>query len=218
LEEIFMKKTVLALAVAAAAGFAGAASAAPVSTGGVFNMYSQNGLDQSVVLTAPINVDTVITGFVDQTAGTWNVASTQLFYGLNWTASGGTLIQGAGSYVLDTATGNVSSAPLGAVAADGQIHFTVGANQIAGAINFAWGATTGIRVVNVWNINGNGSLTAASTAGVPGMENGPFPGFNAAFNLTGPNLVTVPVPAAVWLLGSGLVGLVGVARRRKNVA
>ena len=27
----------------------------------------------------------------------------------------------------------------------------------------------------------------------------------------------IPVPAAVWLFGSGLLGLVGVARRRKNV-
>ena len=26
----------------------------------------------------------------------------------------------------------------------------------------------------------------------------------------------IPVPAAVWLFGSGLLGLVGVARRRKS--
>jgi hypothetical protein len=28
---------------------------------------------------------------------------------------------------------------------------------------------------------------------------------------------TVPVPAAVWLFGSGLLGLVGIAHRKKNV-
>ncbi len=51
--------------------------------------------------------------------------------------------------------------------------------------------------------------------GVPGsgMIDGPFRGFNANFNI-GPKVV--PVPAAVWLMGSGLLVLVGVARRKKR--
>ena len=44
------------------------------------------------------------------------------------------------------------------------------------------------------------------------MTNGPFIGYNATF---GGTATVVPVPAAVWLLGSGLLGLVGVARRKK---
>ena len=34
----------------------------------------------------------------------------------------------------------------------------------------------------------------------------------------GPGPGPVPIPAAVWLFGSGLVGLTAVARRRKNAA
>lgn len=211
-----MKKTVLALAVVAAVGFAGAANAASQATTAVFNMYSQKGLDQNPGnqnMTGPINVDSTVTGFIDTTAGTWGVQSTTAFFGLTWTASNGGLISTTGSYALDTATGHVALAAPDTVGTnDAQMHFTVGAGQVAGIIDFAWGTTTGIRVVNVWNVSACGSNTCYTTAAVPGMENGPFPGYNAQFNLTA---APVPVPAAVWLFGSGLLGLVGVARRKK---
>ena len=207
-----MKKTAIATALLLVSG---AASAVSVSTGGVFNMCSQAGYDTSAgsAGTCPaINVDSSISGFVDQDAGTWGVSSTAPFYGLTWTASNGTLVQSAGSYALDTVTGAVSAAS-GPIANDGTMYFEVGAGQIAGTIDFAWSVNSGIRVVNVWDINADGSLTAVSA---PGMENGPFGGFNAAFNLSAPGLVSeVPVPAAVWLFGSGLIGLAGIARRRK---
>jgi len=58
--------------------------------------------------------------------------------------------------------------------------------------------------------------TDVNGSGVPGsgMVDGPFIGFNANFNVS--NVSPVPVPAAVWLMGSGLLGLVGVARRKKH--
>lgn len=56
-------------------------------------------------------------------------------------------------------------------------------------------------------------------AGSPMIE-GPFQGISVNFDigsgnsLTVTQVSTVPVPAAVWLFGSGLIGLVGFARRR----
>ena len=38
----------------------------------------------------------------------------------------------------------------------------------------------------------------------------------ALFGLSSPAPAAVPLPAAVWLFGSGLLGLVGVARRRRD--
>lgn len=52
----------------------------------------------------------------------------------------------------------------------------------------------------------------ANTIGGSPMIAGPFTGYNATFDMT--SMTVVPVPAAAWLLGSGLLGLIGIARRK----
>lgn len=69
----------------------------------------------------------------------------------------------------------------------------------------------------VWmlaSVDGNGD----GVMGIPMASGGPFAGFNANFNANlSPVQVLVPVPAAVWLFGSGLMGLVAAVRRKKKV-
>ena len=81
-------------------------------------------------------------------------------------------------------------------------------------------APSGNQVWMLASADGNGD----GLMGIPMMPGGPFAGFNANFNA---NLVPtpcgdcspppeVPVPAAVWLFGSGLMGIAAVARRKKK--
>lgn len=51
-------------------------------------------------------------------------------------------------------------------------------------------------------------MTGASTFGSLRVNS------DIALNLTGEPISAVPVPAAVWLFGSGLIGLIGVARKK----
>ena len=62
--------------------------------------------------------------------------------------------------------------------------------------------------------DGMGNFTIAWTQTIVG---GPFNGQTGSWNFAGTYTV-VPVPAAAWLMGSGLLGLVGVARRRRKTA
>ena len=94
-------------------------------------------------------------------------------------------------------------------------------SQVAVGLFFNWFGNNDIAVLEIFDC----AAGVCAGNGVP-MANGPFGSGNAdgtpdgtgsvaIFNGTG-SATVVPVPAAVWLMGSGLLGLVGVARRRKH--
>jgi len=78
------------------------------------------------------------------------------------------------------------------------------------------------------NGNGTGTITCSNSscsqsstfslhyeATVPWADTSGFGGVFYAVDMVGHVGTAVPVPAAAWLFGSGLIGLVGVARRKK---
>ncbi len=187
-----MKKTLLAIALTTSVGTASAATMTSVT----FTMYDSTG--------GLFHIDTDVTGSIGD--GAWAVSSTNTFFGLLWTAHSGTTF-GPGTYSFDTIEGGIYTG------------VEVGAGQIGGHILFDWGVTKDIDMINVWDITSGGyfstDVTATNPAGPDGirglsMIDGAFVGFNANFDFP------VPIPAAVWLFGSGLIGLIGVARRKKS--
>lgn len=200
-------ETMLALALV---GTSAGTYAAPQPVTGTFAMNDPNGalLD---------DVDGIL-GFVDQDAMTFGVYSLQWFFGMTWTASGGTLL-GPGTHTLST----LDPAP---GVSGGDYTITVGAGQIGGQIDltWSWDSTTisGVDVVMVWDVidSGDGTITLASTDGdsdgIPGvaMIDGPWPGFSANFNLT----TAVPETSTygMMLAGLGLVSFMANAKRRRK--
>ena len=96
----------------------------------------------------------------------------------------------------------------------GGTYFPLGlANNNAGITFNCTGATTG-------SVNCAAEHTIDASVGEdPGAAG--FNGWTAQWYLQGSmtpvhQAPVIPVPAAVWLFGSGLIGLVGVARRRRN--
>jgi hypothetical protein len=83
-----------------------------------------------------------------------------------------------------------------------------------------------------WNISGDGKLIGFNTTNIDCADIIPVLCTNAEvvyinladaldmdarkFSTTGTALTSVPVPAAVWLFGSGILGLASVARRRSK--
>lgn len=134
-------------------------------------------------------------------AGGGFLQSTGLFFGHTFNASqqttimdntgswAGTSLQGGFDY-----TATIQAIPAGSSAA---------------GLYFNWNTQNEIAVLAIFDCNGDASGDVCNGTGTP-MQNGPFIGSAPIFNGN-----EVPVPAAIWLMGSGLLGLVGVARRRK---
>jgi len=140
---------------------------------------------------ALIHNDTTLIGemHLDMGAGTGTamVVSSMPFFGFMWTAH---------DFTLQMTSSNALVADLlwdwtGGL--DVPMHFDMAIVMSSGAIG-------------IETIDGDGDGIIGSS-----MDSGPFPGFNAAINL-----YPIPVPAAVWLFGSGLLGLVGIAKRKKT--
>ena len=68
-------------------------------------------------------------------------------------------------------------------------------SSVGGSFDATGGTLTSV------SINGSGSQSATT---------------DTTYNISNVNVSAVPLPAAAWLFGSGLVGLAGVARRRRS--
>ena len=193
-----MKKTVLASALVLAMGVTSVAEANTAGLTGVwsgtytFTMLSSNG------------------GFVgtsgpgqswgwDFDAGTVTIANTTAFFGSVWTAHDTTFNDNGTDY--GTTVGDVN-------------------------MLFDWSVNVNIPVDTAWDVTASGNavsdtaIVAANYAVITAASDA-FPGFQPFFDgnlhkVSGGVVPPIPVPAAVWLMGSGLLGLVGVARRRRR--
>ena len=176
------------------------ASHSATMTNASFTVYDDIGqlvpFDQSPV--APV------TGSIG--GGVWSVSSAVTFLGSSWTTHGGTTF-GPGTYSIDTIEGGI-------------FNITVGAGQLGGHILWDWSVNTDIDIVNVWDVSTVGGVTTYTSTdidgnGIPGIGfiDGPFATvpFSANFDYS----TAVPIPAAIWLFGSGLLGLTRMARRKK---
>ena len=194
----------------------------------LFNWNGNNGIPVSIVMDAAGFFNATNAMWADGTLDQTDVAGIGAV-----PASDGTYINGTWGYLgvgpvpMATTEWNLSRSPTCAT----------------GATNCMGVGTSGVLPL-VADTAANGNEYAqgdgVGVGGVP-MWDGPFTGFNANFDITSLTMTnpdagytiapncdfdpsgnlcggtpTVPVPAAVWLFGSGLLGLVGVARRKKS--
>ena len=153
-----------------------------------------------------VGTDTTVTGGFGAT--TFNVASTTAFFGSIWTAHDGVLLA-PGTYSIATIEG------------DPYTGIQIPSGSTGGHILFDWNGNFNIDVVQVWD-NATGLSGPVMVNGAPNpydglaMIDGPFQGFNADFDMNQAVSFTggqIPEPMSMALVGSALVGLVGLRRK-----
>ena len=185
--------------------FIGNVSAATYDVTGLFTFYDS---------TNSAARNSSATGTYDDVSGAMDLSGYVDFFGV-WSASGN-IITTPGTYDMTHPEGIITG-------------IEVGAGHWFGPLFFNWGVNTNIDAVHVWDTTYNldNSISLFSTdvisdifptgSGAPGHPSmsGPTVGFTYSVDLL-LTPTTVPVPAAVWLFGSGLIGLMGLARRKAN--
>ena len=231
-----ISKTKSALAVGAALALSASAADA--------NVWSFSGTMTFINLQGTVEfTDTAVTGTFDLGAGTGTFASGVPFNGSHWNADVDAMFQTPGTgqtwnwtnsitntggscrtgVTLDGCAGQTLLLTLPGVGYTFDIGGgSAGLGQFAAGVFFDWSTQQDIPVLAVMDILDDPSdgVMAVSSDGTP-MATPPFAGQTAAFGGTLTCMdcqpPPIPIPAAVWLFGSGLLGLVGVARRKTKV-
>lgn len=184
-----MKKTTIALAVLAAAAV-GNIGAVNAGTIGITGEYT--GIYSLTVWNGATG--TVLGTSTTNPAWTWD-----------FTAGTASFASGALDVGFPYSTSPITLADNGDGTYTGSYTVNIGTNS--GPTSTLWDITQLGNSLSIVTLDGDGN-------GIPGMTLAGVMPLPVSLEWTS----AVPVPAAVWLFGSGLLGLIGVARKRKVAA